>query len=99
VARGGRGWVVVGLAISLIVVVLSPLASVYPDGLERVATDMGFEAFAANAPYQILPDYTIPFLGETAWSGIAAGIVGLLLVVGLTVLVAYLLRRRYRASA
>jgi len=41
-ARGSRGWVIAGALISLAVVLLSPLASVNPDGLNRVATDVGF---------------------------------------------------------
>src|SRR5687767_9405455 len=48
-AGGGRGWVVAGVLISLIVVLLSPLASGNPDGLERVAEDLGFLG-ASQAP-------------------------------------------------
>lgn len=75
-AMGSRGWVVAGVLISLAVILLSPLASADPDGLERVAGDMGFLAQGAEAPYQILPDYTVPFLGETALSTIIAGMIG-----------------------
>ena len=78
--RGGFGWVLGGLAISLVVVLLSPLASADPDGLERVAENFGFIGQGLNAPYQILPDYTIPFLGATGLSTIVAGAVGALLV-------------------
>lgn len=83
VAQAGRGWVTVGIAISLLVVLLSPLASAFPDGLERVAEDIGFIDTAQSAPYEILPDYTMPFLGETPVSTIVAGIIGLLVVLGL----------------
>jgi cobalt/nickel transport system permease protein len=75
-AKGSRGWVVAGVLISLAVILLSPLASADPDGLERVAGDLGFMAQGAEAPYQILPDYTVPFLGETALSTIIAGMIG-----------------------
>ncbi len=75
-AMGSRGWVVAGVLISLAVILLSPLASADPDGLERVAGDLGFRAQGAEAPYQILPDYTVPFLGETALSTIIAGMIG-----------------------
>jgi cobalt/nickel transport system permease protein len=75
-AMGSRGWVVAGVLISLAVILLSPLASADPDGLERVAGDLGFLAQGAEAPYQILPDYTVPFLGETALSTIIAGMIG-----------------------
>jgi cobalt/nickel transport system permease protein len=76
----GRGWVVVGTVITLAVVLISPLASANPDGLERVAEDLGFMDLGADAPYQIIPDYTVPFLGETPLSTILAGAVGLVIV-------------------
>ncbi|NUM48264.1 MAG: PDGLE domain-containing protein [Anaerolineales bacterium] len=75
-----RGWVVAGLAVALFVVLLSPFASADPDGLERVAMDVGFIETAQDASYEILPDYTIPFLGESGLSTIVAGVVGMLVV-------------------
>jgi cobalt/nickel transport system permease protein len=85
--RGGLGWVVPGVLISLAVVLLSPLASADPDGLERVATDMGFINSGQPAAYEILPDYTLPFLGETPLSTIAAGIIGVFVVGAIIVLI------------
>lgn len=75
-AAGGRGWIVAGGAVVLLVIFLSPFASSLPDGLEWVAQENGFLQAARDAPYQIMPDYTIPTLGETAVSTIAAGVVG-----------------------
>ncbi len=92
-ARGGRGWVVAGLAAALVVAIMSPLASVSPDGLERVAENMGFMGQGLAAPYQLLPDYTIPFLGATSLSTIVAGVVGTLLVAALGFGIGRLLRR------
>jgi cobalt/nickel transport system permease protein len=86
--RGGRGWIWVGAAISLFVLILSPLASANPDGLERVALNLGFLNLGSEAPYSILPDYTVPFLGEGAISTIAAGIIGALVVGGVIFLFA-----------
>jgi cobalt/nickel transport system permease protein len=85
-AKGSRGWVVAGLLISIAVVLLSPLASADPDGLERVAVDLGFLSKGADAPYQIIPDYTLPFLGETTLSTIFAGTIGVLVVGAIIVL-------------
>jgi cobalt/nickel transport system permease protein len=82
-AQSGRGWAVAGVLIALAVVLLSPLASASPDGLERVATDLGFIDAGQSAPYQIIPDYSIPFLGETPLSTILAGAVGVIVVLGL----------------
>jgi cobalt/nickel transport system permease protein len=96
--KGGRGWVFAGLAIALLVAVLSPLASADPDGLERVAIDLGFIEQGQPAPYEILPDYTVPFLGETPVSTILAGILGMLVVAGLVFLLARALRRRGRKA-
>ena len=79
-AKGSRGWVIAGALISVMVVLLSPLASADPDGLERVAGDLGFLQTGQSAPYSIIPDYTLPFLGETPVSTILAGIVGLSVV-------------------
>jgi cobalt/nickel transport system permease protein len=86
-AKGSRNWIYAGGIISLIVVLLSPLASGDPDGLERVAIDLGFLDAGQNAPYSIIPDYTLPFLGETALSTIVAGIVGIVVVAVIMILV------------
>lgn len=93
-AKGGSGWVYAGVIISLLAVLLSPLASANPDGLERVAEDIGFLAQGQDAPYQILPDYTVPFLGDTALSTIVAGVVGALVVLGLMIVLGQSLRKR-----
>lgn len=85
--RGGIGWVVVGALIALAVVIISPWASTNPDGLERVATDLGFIDSSLDPTYEILPNYTIPLLGESGPSTILAGLIGAaivaLVVVGL----------------
>jgi cobalt/nickel transport system permease protein len=93
-AKGGRGWIFGGILISLLAVFLSPMASANPDGLERVAKDMGFLQLGQAAPYVILPDYSIPFLGETALSTIVAGVVGALVVLGLMIVIGQALRKR-----
>ncbi len=85
-ARGSRGWVIAGALISLAVVLLSPLASADPDGLERVAEDLGFLGKGASAPYQLIPDYTLPFLGETALSSVFAGVIGVIVVGAIIIL-------------
>jgi len=90
---GGRGWIVAGVLVSLLAVLISPMASGNPDGLERVAEDLGFLGSGLDAPYQILPDYTIPFLGETAISTILAGIVGAGVLLGLLILIGRNLQR------
>lgn len=97
-ARGGRGWVAAGLAVALAVVLLAPLASADPDGLERVASNLGFLDQGEGAVYTIFPDYIVPFLGETPLSTIVAGVLGALLVAALTVGSASLVRRAGRSE-
>ncbi len=93
-ARSGKGWIWGGVAISLFVLILSPLASSNPDGLERVAENMGFLSQSVDAPYTILPDYTLPFLGEGAFSTILAGTIGALVVAGIVFTIAKLKYKR-----
>ncbi len=93
-SRGGRGWVAAGLLIALAVVGLAPYASASPDGLERVAENLGFGGRNAAAPYQILPNYTIPFIGHSGLSTVVAGAIGVLVVAGIAALLARTARRR-----
>ena len=72
----------------------SPLASGHPDGLEFVAEQQGFLTIAADSPYSILPDYTIPFIGNPAVTTILAVLVGTLVVFGLALLLGRLTTRR-----
>ena len=92
--EGGWGWIVSGVVISLLAILISPLASGNPDGLEKVASDLGFLGSGLDAPFQLLPDYSIPFLGDTAISTILAGAVGAIVLIGLVVLLGRNLRRQ-----
>jgi cobalt/nickel transport system permease protein len=88
----------VGLGFAALAAFLSPLASSDPDGLERVAEDQGFLERAMDAPYNIIPDYTVPFLGETPLSTITAGMIGLLIVFASMYGLALILRGRGSSS-
>jgi cobalt/nickel transport system permease protein len=91
---GGRGWIVGGIVISLLVVLVAPFASSFPDGLEWVAEEKGFLDTAVAAPFELLPDYTIPALGESGLSTILAGIIGALVVAAIAFGLTRLLRGR-----
>jgi cobalt/nickel transport system permease protein len=84
--KGSRGWVVAGVLISLAVILLSPLASANPDGLNQVATDLGFinTAQARTGP---LAGYVVPFMQSVSLSKIASGAIGLAVVGVIIVLV------------
>jgi hypothetical protein len=92
-----RSWWLIGLGIAgLVVLLLAPLASQDPDGLERVAEDHGFLTQAQDALYAILPDYTVPGLDDPAVTTIVAGLAGVLIVFGLVWGLGLLVTRRRR---
>ncbi len=97
--KGGRGWVLGGLLASIAVAFIAPLASAFPDGLERVAIDFGFMDAGQEAPYAIFPDYTLPFLGESSLSTILAGVIGVLLVAGIAIGIVWLIKNPQQAEA
>ncbi|MBX7235438.1 MAG: energy-coupling factor ABC transporter permease [Caldilineales bacterium] len=92
--KGGPGWVVGGAVVVLLLVLLAPFASASPDGLERVAGNLGFLNRGASSPFTILPDYTLPWLGQTSLSTVVAGLIGAAVVGLLAIGVIRLLRRR-----
>jgi cobalt/nickel transport protein len=91
-----------GLLFSIALAALvSPLASSWPDGLERVAEDKGFLKKGEGEPvwpFAILPDYRVPGSGSE-WAGVAlAGFAGTLLVFGAVFCTARLLARKPRSD-
>jgi hypothetical protein len=94
-----RGWWLFGLAVALLVViVLGPLASSAPDGLERVALDAGFAGQGQDATFELLPGYTVPGLGDSDASLVVAGLVGVVVLFGSMWLLGRYLARRSRVG-
>ena len=90
-----RYWWVAGLAIAAaVVIILAPLASSDPDGLERVAIDSGFAEQGAEAAFEILPDYSVPLLGDGPLSLIVAGLIGVALIFAAMWLLGRVIARR-----
>lgn len=81
-STGNKGILVGGSLIALALVLFSPLASSHPDGLEWVAEQHGFLQIAKEALYNIIPDYTMPGIADSAFATIIAGILGVLIVFG-----------------
>ncbi|HZW05088.1 MAG TPA: energy-coupling factor ABC transporter permease, partial [Anaerolineaceae bacterium] len=77
-------WVGGGL-LAVLLVMLAPYASAHPDGLESVAMRLGFLDRAIDSPLQLIPDYLLPGAQNEAAATVAAGLIGLLLVAGVTV--------------
>jgi hypothetical protein len=93
---GGSRWWIAGVTIAgLVVVIAVALASGDPDGLERVAEDLGFIDRAADAPISVIPDYAVPGIDDPAVASILAGLIGVAIVfVAMIVLGRVLARRR-----
>lgn len=89
----GMRWVLSGVVIAVILALLSPLASPHPDGLERVAENLGFIERAQEPAYTVIPDYAFPGIPNEALATITAGVVGTLIVFGVAVGLASLGRR------
>ncbi len=90
-----RLWWIAGLGIAaLIVIVLAPMASADPDGLESVGGELGFLEGARDALYSIIPDYAFPGIDDPVISTIVAGLVGVAIVAGLMYLLGRSLTRR-----
>ena len=87
-------WWHIGLLIALGLALISPLASSWPDGLERVAEEKGLINAARDAALRVVPDYVFPGVGNEALATILAGLVGTLLLFALTYGLGTLLKRR-----
>jgi cobalt/nickel transport system permease protein len=91
-ASDNKGILIGGGLLALVLVVLSPLASAHPDGLEWVAEQQGFLDSAQGALYDLFPDYTIPGISNPALTTIIAGVIGVIIIF----LVIYLIGRAGR---
>jgi hypothetical protein len=92
-----KRWWLIGLGAAVLVAILSPLASIHPDGLERVAEDHGFLGSAAEPSFSIIPDYAFPGIANERLATILAGLVGVALLFVLMWALARLLARRRSA--
>ncbi len=86
-----------GLAAAvLLALLLSPFASPWPDGLEKVAEDKGFLEKGEGSPILTspLPDYTWPGFRNEVVATSTAGLFGTLIVFGVAYGLAVLVRRK-----
>lgn len=82
------GIIVGGSLITLILVILSPLASTHPDGLEWVADQHGFLGLARETFIRIIPGYAVPGISNGSLATIMAGVLGAVIVFGVAYAVA-----------
>ncbi len=86
-----------GLMVAIfLAMVLSPFASPWPDGLEKVAEDKGFLEKGEVEPIfsSPIPDYAWPYFKSEKLATSFAGVAGTLLVFGMGYGLAALIRRR-----
>jgi cobalt/nickel transport system permease protein len=91
---GGKAVWVVGLLLALALVILSPLASANPDGLEWVAEQRGFLDAAQGPLYDLIPDYALAGVSNQALATILAGVIGIVIVFFVALAVAYTRRHK-----
>jgi cobalt/nickel transport system permease protein len=81
-----------GMTATLAAILLAPLASEAPDGLEHLAEHAGLAGTEIVPWFEVFPDYVMGFLGGTPISVVAAVAVGAVAVFALTSLVIRSLR-------
>lgn len=92
-------WALAGLLITaLVVIILAPLASSDPDGLDRVSEDEGFAEQGKDSPYAFLPDYSVPGIDDERATVIISGLIGVAIVFLLTMAFGAYVRQQSRRS-
>ena len=90
-------WWIIGLSIALLLAVLSPIASKFPDGLDRFAEDHNFVDKASEPAFTVIPDYSFPGIDNEATATIIAGLLGTLLLFGFVFGLASILKSKHEA--
>lgn len=90
-------WWIIGLSIALLLAIISPLASKFPDGLDRFAEDHEFVDKAVEPAFTLIPDYSFPGISNEATATIIAGVLGTLILFGLVFGMASLLKSKHEA--
>ena len=86
--RSRSVWVL-GFLLTVALLLAAPLASVRPDGLEWVAMQTGFIEMAREPLFELVPDYLFPGIANESIATILAGALGILIIFGLGMGIAY----------
>jgi len=81
-SSGARAIWLGGLLISLVLAVVSPLASRYPDGLEWVAQQQGFLHLQREPLYRLVPEYLLPGIADRNLATVLAAVIGVAVLLG-----------------
>jgi cobalt/nickel transport system permease protein len=73
----------VGFILTVVLILAAPLASTRPDGLEWVASQVGFIERARSPIYELVPEYLLPGVENESLATILAGALGVIIVFGL----------------
>jgi hypothetical protein len=90
-------WWIIGLSVALLLAILSPIASKFPDGLDRFAEDHGFVDKAIEPAFSVIPDYSFPGVDNEVAATIIAGLLGTLILFGLGFGLASILKSKHEA--
>ncbi len=84
---GGAAVVAGGLMLSFLVALFTPLASPFPDGLARVAANLGFASDAKHSLWAVLGGYSVPLVRNPAVATLLAVVFGTLIAFAVAVAV------------
>ena len=97
--KAGFSGIAYALVLACVVTLfIAPFASPWPDGLERVASTLGFSSRALVAPGISSPvaDYRLPGVGSPVAATVLAGLLGAVVVAGLSYVLASSMTSRSR---
>lgn len=92
-----KKFIIIGLIISTaLVFLIAPFASSWPDGLERVAINLGFieKGVGSSTLRSPMPDYMLNFIKNERLSTVLAGLIGVMVMFSLVYVIGLLLKRR-----
>ncbi|MCL5985259.1 MAG: PDGLE domain-containing protein [Actinobacteria bacterium] len=92
-----KKFMLIGLIISTaLVFLIAPFASSWPDGLERVAINLGFAQKGMSLPTlrSPLPNYMLNFIKNERLSTVLAGLIGVMVIFLLVYVIGFLLKRK-----
>jgi len=92
-SRDGPGWIAAGFVITALTLLLAPIASNDPDGLERVAKDLGLLP-APSSAWAPFAGYGFPGVPGDGAAPLMAGLLGVLVVGTIIFIASRALRQR-----
>lgn len=73
---------------------LSPLASTLPDGLETVLHQQKLSEQMEDSSWAIMADYNVGFVQNSTIQGLLAGASGIVIIIGISISLMWLIRKK-----